>query len=330
MNRRNNLIGESPAFLNVLEKVSILAKAERPVLIVGERGSGKELIASRLHFLSTRWDKPYVTMNCAAMSKELVDSELFGHEAGSFTGARSQHSGKFERAEKGTLFLDEIATAPLHVQEKLLRVVEYGEYERVGGSKTLYSDVRLISATNEDLTELIKQNRFREDLLDRLTFDVIHVPPLRYRKEDIMLLAQHFAIKMCKEINRSFFAGFSKTVEQELLDYNWPGNVRQLRNVVERAVFLNSDPNQPVTTIVLEPLKSPFVSAQDKPDEANKPLYTLPMNLKDWLESTEQQILSQTLASNNLNQKDTAHQLGLSYHQLRGLVRKYGIPTKNS
>ncbi|HFB66696.1 MAG TPA: AAA family ATPase, partial [Aeromonadales bacterium] len=184
--QQDNLIGESPSFVSCLEHVSYAAPLNRPVLIVGERGTGKELIASRMHFLSTRWEQPYVKMNCAAINENLLENELFGHESGAFTGAQKRHEGRFEQADGGTLFLDELANSSLSVQEKLLRVIEYGEFERVGGSKTIKVDVRVIAATNEDLPQLAKKGNFRADLLDRLAFDVITLPPLRYRKEDIL------------------------------------------------------------------------------------------------------------------------------------------------
>ncbi|MEF1262230.1 phage shock protein operon transcriptional activator, partial [Vibrio harveyi] len=234
---KQNLIGESPAFLAVLDKVSQLAPIERPVLIIGERGTGKELIAQRLHYLSKRWDKPLLSLNCATLSEGLIDSELFGHESGSFTGSKGKRKGRFERAEGGTLFLDELATAPLLVQEKLLRVIEYGEYERVGGHTALNADVRLVCATNADLPKLAEQGDFRADLLDRLAFDVIMLPPLRERKEDILSLAEHYAIKMCRELQLEYFVGFTEQAQQSLLDYEWPGNVRELKNVIERAIY---------------------------------------------------------------------------------------------
>lgn len=219
--KQQNLIGESPSFLSVLDKVSRLAPIERPVLVIGERGTGKELIAQRLHYLSKRWDQPLVSMNCSTLSEGLIDSELFGHEAGSFTGSKGKHQGRFERAENGSLFMDELATAPLSVQEKLLRVIEYGEYERVGGSRTLSADVRLICATNADLPEMAENGEFRADLLDRLAFDVIHIPPLRHRKEDILLLAEQYAIKMCRELSLPVFVGFADHAIQSLLDYHY-------------------------------------------------------------------------------------------------------------
>ena len=171
------LIGHSPAFLSMLDEISRVAGLDRPVLVIGARGTGKELVAARLHFLSRRWDRPLVKLNCAALAESLLESELFGHEAGAFTGAVRAHAGRFERAEGGSLFLDEIAACSPAVQEKLLRAVEYGEFERVGGSRTLGCDVRVIGATNADLPALAAAGKFRADLLDRLAFEVITLPP---------------------------------------------------------------------------------------------------------------------------------------------------------
>ena len=214
----DRLLGESPAFLRILEEVSRVAPLEKPVLLVGERGTGKELIAARLHFLSNRWESQYLKMNCAAISDSLLESELFGHEAGAFTGATKTHHGRFERAHGGSLFLDELATTSALVQEKLLRIIEYGEFERVGGNRTLTCDVRLIAATNEDLPRLAKLGRFRHDLLDRLAFDVLTIPPLRERGSDTLLLANHFAVNMTKELGREYFPGFSSTANAALSD----------------------------------------------------------------------------------------------------------------
>ena len=183
---KDNLLGEANSFLEVLEQVSRLAPLNKPVLIIGERGTGKELIANRLHYLSGRWDGPFISLNCAALNENLLDTELFGHEAGAFTGAQKRHPGRFERADGGTLFLDELATAPMLVQEKLLRVIEYGELERVGGSQPLQVNVRLVCATNANLPERVAEETFRADLLDRLAFDVVQLPPLRERRSDIM------------------------------------------------------------------------------------------------------------------------------------------------
>ena len=179
------MIGESASFLEMQEHVSRVAPLRKPVLIVGERGTGKELIAARLHFLSRRWQQNFLKINCAAVSDTLLESQLFGHEAGSFTGATSQKKGYFERADGGTLFLDELANTAMAVQEKILRIIEYGELERLGGGQTLKVDVRIVAATNEDLPSLARRGRFREDLLDRLAFDVITLPPLRARAEDM-------------------------------------------------------------------------------------------------------------------------------------------------
>ncbi|MFT7091787.1 MAG: psp operon transcriptional activator, partial [Candidatus Azotimanducaceae bacterium] len=252
------LIGESPAFLEVLELASQAAPLSKPVLIVGERGTGKELIAARLHYLSQRWDQEFLKMNCAAISDTLLETELFGHDAGAFTGAQKMHLGRFERADKGTLFLDELATTSPLVQEKLLRVIEYGEFERVGGSKTLVTDVRLIAATNEDLPGLAKRGKFREDLLDRLAFDVITLPPLRARPEDIMILAEHFAVAMAIDLGREYFPGFTPSARKVLRSYNWPGNIRELKNVVERSVYRSLNLDEPVDLISLNPFESPY------------------------------------------------------------------------
>ena len=252
------LLGESPAFLQVLDDVSKIAPLDKPVLIVGERGTGKELIAARLHYLSNRWDAEFIKMNCAAISDSLLESELFGHEVGAFTGATRNHRGRFERADGGTLFLDELATTSKLVQEKILRVIEYGEFERVGGNKTIRAKVRLVAATNEDLPTLADKGVFRRDLLDRLAFDVITLPPLRQRPDDITLLAEHFAINMATELGQTLFPGFTDRARETLLKHDWPGNVRELKNVVERCVYRNPDPLKPVDTVTLDPFESPF------------------------------------------------------------------------
>ncbi|MBT4883451.1 MAG: sigma 54-interacting transcriptional regulator, partial [Glaciecola sp.] len=207
--KQDNLIGQANVFLEVLEQVSQIAPLNKPVLVIGERGTGKELIAARLHYLSTRWDQHYQKLNCAALNESLLESELFGYEAGAFTGASKRREGRFEIAHNGTLFLDELANTSAMIQEKLLRVVEYGEFERVGGSKTVKVDVRLVAATNEDLPTLAANGEFRADLLDRLAFDVITIPPLRERPEDIMILAEQFAINMARELDMELFSGFS-------------------------------------------------------------------------------------------------------------------------
>lgn len=329
------LIGESAVFLSVLDKVSRLAPIERPVLIIGERGTGKELIAQRLHYLSQRWDQPLITLNCASLAEGLIDSELFGHESGSFTGAKGRHQGRFERAENGSLFLDELATAPLAVQEKLLRVIEYGQYERIGGSKVLTANVRVIAATNEDLQDLATQSKFRFDLLDRLAFDVIHLPPLRERSDDILPLANHFAIKMCRELGLSHFPGFSAEVTQQLLGYTWPGNIRELKNVVERAIYQHPDIQKPICSLQFNPLKPQWGSEEDvqhplrsqvaDKDEHEATPISFPIDFKQFCRENETHLIEQALIHAKYHQSQAAELLGLTYHQFRGLMRKYAI-----
>ena len=222
--RSKQLVGESPPWLSAQEHASRVAPLDRSVLVIGERGTGKELIGERLHFLSKRWEGPFVKVNCAALSETLLDSELFGHERGAFTGATDMRRGRFELADGGTIFLDEIATAGEALQEKLLRVVEYGEFQRVGGSKVLTTSVRIIAATNADLPALAEAGRFRWDLLDRLSFDVITLPPLRVRHGDKSLLADFFARRMAVELAQDF-PGFAPSAIEAIEAHDWPGNV---------------------------------------------------------------------------------------------------------
>ena len=316
-------LGASRAFLNVLEQVSQAAPLDRPVLIVGERGSGKELIAERLHFLSERWDAPYLKVNCAALSESLLESELFGHEAGAFTGATRTHKGRFERADQGTLFLDELASTSAAVQEKVLRVIEYGEFERLGGDTTRKVSVRLIAAANEDLPELARRKKFRADLLDRLAFDVITLPPLREREDDVLLLAEHFALNMSVELGRELFAGFTEGAVNALLEYRWPGNVRELKNLVERAVY-KTDQKRPISNLVFDPFDSPYRPV-DTSQSAEPAEVLFPMDLRGHMESEERRLIEKALQSARFNQRKAAQLLGLSYDQLRGLLKKYRL-----
>lgn len=318
---KDNLIGEANSFLEVLEQVSQLAPLDKPVLIIGERGTGKELIANRLHYLSRRWQGPLISLNCAALNENLLDSELFGHEAGAFTGAQKRHPGRFERADGGTLFLDELATAPMLVQEKLLRVIEYGELERVGGSQPLQVNVRLVCATNADLPALVAQDKFRADLLDRLAFDVVHLPPLRERRSDIMLLAEQFAIQMCRELGLPLFPGFSPDAQDTLLGYAWPGNIRELKNVVERSVYRHGSSEEPVDNIILDPFNR--TRAPDPEPTASPGAPALPLDLRQWQHDQEKTLLEASLAQAKYNQKRAADLLGLTYHQLRALMKKH-------
>lgn len=319
-NNTETLIGIDNNFLDALEKVSRLAKIARPVLICGERGTGKELFAHRLHYLSPRWDEPFIALNCAALNDNLLDSELFGHESGAFTGAQRRHQGRFERADGGTLFLDELGTAPLTVQEKLLRVIEYGEFERVGGQQTLKADVRIVCATNADLPALAAEGKFRADLLDRLAFDVVNIPPLRERPRDLTELAGHFAVQMCQEMGTPFFAGFSPHALQQMQSYRWPGNIRELKNVIERSLYRQGD----TTGLLAELVINPFVTTQSHtPDTGEPPLPPLPFSLKQWQHTQEKDALDAALQRAQFNQREAAQLLNLTYHQFRGLLKKH-------
>ncbi|MBF7072423.1 phage shock protein operon transcriptional activator [Glaciecola sp. MH2013] len=361
--KQDNLLGQANSFLEVLEQISQIAPLNKPVLVIGERGTGKELIAARLHFLSQRWEQNYVKLNCAALNDNLLESELFGYEAGAFTGASKRREGRFEYADQGTLFLDELANTSALIQEKLLRVIEYGEFERVGGTRTVKVDVRLIAATNEDLPSLADQGEFRADLLDRLAFDVITIPPLRHRQEDIMLLAEHFAINMARELEMELFSGFTEKAKRSLLAYDWPGNVRELKNVVERAVYRNN-PNLPVHEINVDPFESEFrpqkrikalsnkvehrpaatttelaheapMQSASQPNNGNDDTETsvehsfaFPMDLKQASQDHEIAMIKAALKDAQFNQKKTADKLSLTYHQLRGYLKKYNLLDK--
>ncbi|HYE52255.1 MAG TPA: phage shock protein operon transcriptional activator [Azospirillaceae bacterium] len=339
-----SLIGQAPSFLTLMEHVSQAAPLNRPTLVIGERGTGKELIAARLHYLSPRWDRPFVKLNCAALSETLLETELFGHEAGAFTGAAKRHVGRFELADGGTLFLDEIATSSASVQEKILRVIEYGEFERVGGTQTLSIDVRVVGATNADLPRMASAGKFRADLLDRLSFDVVTIPPLRARPEDIPVLVDHFGVSMARELGRPFFPGFTPGAMQRLLAYPWPGNVRELKNVVERAVYRAAGSDRAIDEVVFDPFESPFrpapmpgdANAAPEPTPAAPPSATVtpfpgpradagPCNFLDQVAAFETGLLRAALERNQYHQKRAAAELGLNYHQFRGYLRKYNL-----
>lgn len=323
------MIGESASFLEMQEHISAVAPLGKPVLIVGERGTGKELVAARLHYLSRRWEQSFLKINCAAMSETLLEAQLFGHEAGAFTGATRRRKGYFERADGGTLFLDELSNTDMSVQEKILRVIEYGEFERLGGGETLLVDVRIIAATNEDLPALARRNRFREDLLDRLAFDVITLPPLRARAEDILVLAEHFAVGMVKELGGEYFAGFSGKVRKALCGYPWPGNVRELKNVVERAVYQSG--GRKVAELVFDPFASPYrpgagtdaAAADGEPETSADEDGTVDFQRR--VREFEIGLINRAMERAQRNQKRAAELLGLSYHQLRGYLRKYEL-----
>ncbi|MDD4220364.1 MAG: sigma 54-interacting transcriptional regulator [Sphaerochaetaceae bacterium] len=314
-------LGESEVFLNFQQTLSRAAKVNRSVLVVGERGSGKELAAIRLHYLSPRWQHALVTVNCAALPPSLIETELFGYEAGAFTGATKTRKGRFEEAEGGTLFLDEIGLIPLEVQEKILRVVEYGTFERVGSSKTHESDVRIVGATNTNLLTLCAEGKFKEDLLDRLSFEVLFLPPLRARGDDIILLAEFFAAKMALECGSNDLPILSPTLKEELKAYPWPGNVRELKNVIERAVYRSA--SREITEVTFNPFENPFEAIDDSV-ELSPAHHDVP--LKRYAETKQELDLSflrRALEETGGVQKEAAKLLGLTYDQFRGLYRKY-------
>ncbi|MEF3698117.1 phage shock protein operon transcriptional activator [Desulfolutivibrio sp.] len=327
-------IGQSDAFLAFQERLSAVAGVSRPVILLGERGTGKELAAIRLHYLSRRWDKPLITLNCAALPASLLESELFGHEPGAFTGALKVRHGRFEAARQGTLFLDEAASVPLSVQEKILRVVEYGTFERLGSSEQKRVDVRLIAAANADLAAMARQGTFKPDLLDRLSFEVLHLPPLRVRHGDIPLLAARFAARMQAELGHKSPPEFSAQAMAALEAHPWPGNVRELKNVVERAVFRAA--GKRIRQVDFDPFASPFpplpapVASASSPAVPASPAAaisspdspSLPASLPDALARLEHRLVHDALAAANHNQRRAAELLGLSYHAFRGVYRR--------
>ncbi len=319
-------IGQSEAFLDFQERLSRVAPINRPVLLIGERGTGKELAAARLHYLSGRWEAPFLTLNCASLAPALIEAELFGYERGAFTGALQRRSGRFESAEGGTLFLDEIGNVPLEVQGKILRVVEYGSFERVGSPERIDVDVRIVAATNADLPQLVRRDQFKADLLDRLSFEVLTVPPLRARRGDVLLLARHFAARMAKELGRPHPPEIGDAAAAALERYPWPGNVRELKNVVERAVY-RSDAAL-VSEIEFDPFRSPHapfarpepLEAEKRPGpESGRPGQALPAAVWD----LKVRMLETALKRVQYNQRKAAAELGLSYNQFRGLYRRY-------
>ncbi len=315
MDRTTQVIGQSNVFLETLERASRAAALDRPVLVIGERGTGKELVAERLHRLSPRWDQPLVVMNCAALPETLIEAELFGHEAGAFTGATKSRVGRFEEAHGGTLFLDELGTLSMGAQERLLRAVEYGEITRIGSSRPVRVDVRIVAATNEHLPDKVARHQFRADLLDRLSFEVVTLPPLRSRPGDVLVLA-------------------------ELARYGWPGNVRELRNVVERAVY-RWEQGGPIEVIEFDPFHSPYrpgASTAPAPvapaPETHLPTPAVvedeageegPSDFKTKIAKFERDLLTRALAEHRFNQRATAEGLGLSYDQLRHALKRHGL-----
>ncbi len=344
---KDGYVGESEVFLDFLQRIADAAAVDRSVLVLGERGSGKEMAASRLHYLSRRWQKNLVTVNCAALAPTLIESELFGYEQGAFTGASKTRKGRFEEAQGGTLFLDEIGNIPMQVQEKILRVVEYGTYERVGSPVTHEADVRIIGATNADLKQLCREGRFKEDLLDRLSFEVIFIPPLRERGEDIMLLANYFGQRMAMECGHDDPPVFSDDVRRQMLAYGWPGNVRELKNAVERAVYRSK--GGIITSLQLDPFENPFTkTSNDAPiEDKNEKTDTIPSEIGNDLQSQntdqkefsfdslpldgldnvkdalEKSFVQRAMDQANGNQREAANLMKITYDQFRGLYRKH-------
>ena len=346
MERADQFIGQSLAFLDAVERASRAAPLNRSVLVIGERGTGKELIAERLHHLSSRWAGPLIVMNCAALPENLIEAELFGHEAGSFTGAAKTRHGRFEEADGGTLFLDELGTLSMPAQDRLLRAVEYGEITRIGASKPISVDVRIVAATNESLPTQVDRGKFRADLLDRLSFEVITLPPLRARQGDVPLLAEHFGRRMAVELDWPNWPGFTSRALAELEAYPWPGNVRELRNAIERAVYRHEDAERPVDEIVFNPFHSPWapttmgvvapqpVSAMT--NEGEEPIAavsatslqahaTATNDFRAAVTDYERQILEEALRRNRFNQRATAAALNLSYDQLRHALKRHKL-----
>ena len=326
--KTSEALGQSEKFLEFQERLARVAPIDRPVLLLGERGTGKELAASRLHFLSRRWEGPLVALNCSALNPSLIESELFGYEKGAFTGAETRRTGRFETADGGSLFLDEIGTIPMEVQEKILRVVEYGSFERVGSSVSIDVDVRIIAATNADLLGLSSQGTFKQDLLDRLSFEVLFLPPLREREGDIMFLANHFASRMAYELGREDIPRFSNYAKKALEGYSWPGNIRELKNLVERAVY-RSDSSH-ITEIVFDPFLSPFSGTviSDYTKTRKEKIKTFPMEdlldspLEEAVKTLKLRMMNKALEKAKFNQRKAARILGLTYHQFRGIYRK--------
>lgn len=342
MERSTHLVGQSSSFLDAIERASRAAPLDRPVLVIGERGTGKELVAERLHRLGARWDGPLIVMNCAALPETLIEAELFGHEAGAFTGASKARPGRFEEADGGTLFLDELATLSSAAQDRLLRAIEYGEVTRIGASRAVQVDVRIVAATNEHLPRLVDEGRFRADLLDRLSFEVVTLPPLRHRLSDIPILADHFARRMALELDWDGWPGFSEAASQRLSGYGWPGNVRELRNVVERAVYRWQAPERPVDEIQFDPFDSPWAPLASEPariapskaasEEEGRPAQAGaghdPAACEDFrlaVAEYEKAILAAALERCRWNQRAAAAALKLTYDQLRHALRRHAL-----
>ena len=314
LGRRYRIVSDSPKIHGILRQVEQIASVPRPVLIRGERGTGKELIAAALHYGSDRAERPFVKLNCAAVSESLLEAELFGHEKGAFTGANEARPGRFEMADGGTLFLDEIGNTTLEFQQNLLRVIEYPEFERIGGKHTIKVDVRVVAATNAELEEAIAQGSFRADLYDRLRFSELSIPPLRQRREDIRLLVDFFAAEMTREVASIPARAFSPEALAALETYRWPGNVRELKFAVERALCM-------ATAAAVESADLPAEITDGKAAVGGRS----EASFDDQLEGLERGILKRALDGAGGSQKGAAETLGLTYDRFRHLLRKHGL-----
>ncbi len=314
--RFDNIIGKSKPMLAVFDIIQKVAHTKATVLVTGESGSGKELIAKAIHFNSLRRNKPFVAVSCAALSETLLESELFGHERGAFTGAAAMRKGRFELADRGTLFLDEIGDVPASVQVKLLRVLEEMTFERVGGTRTIAADIRLIAATNKDLRDEVEQQRFREDLYFRLNVVHITLPPLRERSEDIPLLATHFVNKYAEETNRGEMT-ISSEAMRFFCHHRWPGNVRQFEHAIERAVLLSEG-----IEIGLDDLPKDLVGFAD----LEIPIHWEDLsNLPETLDGIEKRLVQKALSMSNNIQARAAKLLGITPSNLQYRLKKHNL-----
>ena len=314
LGQQYRIVSASPRIQQILEQVEQIASIPRPVLVRGERGTGKELIAAALHYGGTRASRPFVKLNCAALSETLLESELFGHEKGAFTGATDTRRGRFETADGGTLFLDEIGNTSVEFQKNVLRVIEYQEFERIGGTRTMRVDVRVVAATNTDLKQEIEAGRFRIDLYDRLRFSEIQLPPLRERPEDIRPLIEFFVQKMSEEVPSIPARPFAEGALVALEAYAWPGNVRELKFAVERALCV---------------ARGDAVEVGDLPAEVTgeSAAGNLPVGgtFDEQMVAFECSVLEGTLRGAGNSQKDAAAELDLTYDRFRHLLRKHGL-----
>ena len=313
---RKNIIGNSRPMVRLLETVAQVAPSEATVLITGESGTGKELIAGAIHFNSSRKKGPFVKINCAAVTETLLESELFGHEKGAFTGAHRRKEGKFKLAHGGTLFLDEVSEMPLSMQVKLLRVLQEKEFTRVGGEEVIKVDVRVIAATNKDLAEEMNNGRFREDLYYRLNVVVLEVPPLRERGDDIPILAKHFLDIFSKKNNKRL-KGFTPQAMDRMLRYQWPGNVRELMNAVERAVVLSRSEYIDVKDLPLA------IQGLNHDGNSVEVLDSIPGGVP--LEEVEKATIIKTMEETGGNKSEAARRLGITRKTLHKKLRKYGM-----